>query len=699
MRTKPVWNAWRRDALTGRTMRRDPAARKEIGIGWTIPKARALRGRRKQRVGAARDGEWLDPIGRPRCPDAPGLTHAAASAQIAESRTPLTTSRMLPSGLLAALVLAAIACSPSPARETAAAAREETADSAALAARRDSAVAAEREAQSRLLPVDSAWVERTLASLSLREKVGQMVLAWSSGPWQGAGTEEMRRLSANVERDAIGGVIISIGSAQDYVAKLNALQRRARVPLLMVTDMESGPGMRLTGEAIDFPPVMGLAATGSDTLAFEVGKVIGETGRAVGLGLTLSPVLDVNANPLNPIINTRSFGEDPALVGRFAAAYVRGVHAGGLLAAGKHVPGHGDTRTDSHIDLPRIDADRARLDSVDLPPFRAAVQAGIDGMLVGHIAVPRVTGDDRLASLSVPLTTGILRREMGFEGLVFTDAMNMGALTRRYGQGEAAVLAVLAGADLLLQPTDIPASISAVVAAVESGRIPRERIDASVRRILAAKTRVGLHTRRTVDAGGLASVIGSARTRALADSIARRSITLARDRGNLVPLSPDARRILSITYTDGRSGGARFNAVLSGSGRQVETAAVTAGTGAAEYTRLRARADAADVVVVSAYITPREYQGTVEAGGRFATFVEALAAAGKPVVVVSFGSPYLIRSFPSVGSYMLGWGREAVLQEAGAGALLGRIPITGRLPVTLPGTPRGGGLTRPARGQ
>ncbi|HYJ79115.1 MAG TPA: glycoside hydrolase family 3 N-terminal domain-containing protein [Longimicrobiaceae bacterium] len=544
--------------------------------------------------------------------------------------------------------------------------------------------------------VDHAWVERTLASLSLREKVGQMVLAWSSGRGDGAGSEEMRRLLRNVQADGVGGIIISIGSPRAYAARFNALQARAKVPLLMVTDMESGPGMRLSPGGTDFPPAMALAATGSDSLAFEVGRVIGRAGRAAGLHLTLSPVLDVNSNPANPIINTRSYGEDPRQVAEYAAAYTRGVRAGGLLAAGKHFPGHGDTHTDSHMDLPRIEADAARLRAVELPPFRAAIAAGLDGMLVGHIAVPRVAGAGALASLSPQMTTELLRRELGFGGIVFTDAMNMGALTRRYGQGEAAVLAVQAGADLLLQPTDIPGSIDAVVRAVETGRLPAARIDESARRILAAKSRAGIPGRGPVHADSAAGAADNPATRALAEEVARRSITLVRDRGGRVPLVPAARRILSVSYGGRGAPNDAFDRVLEAAGRRVESVRLREGATAAQLAAAAARADSADLVVVSAYVTPREYQGSVEVPAAFAAWLQRLDAAGKPVVVVSFGSPYLLRSFPAVGTFLAAWGGADVSQRAAARALLGQAPITGRLPVTLPGAPRGSGLARPA---
>jgi beta-N-acetylhexosaminidase len=551
---------------------------------------------------------------------------------------------------------------------------------------------------SALAAVDDAWVEQTLRSLSTREKAGQLVLAWISGRYSGPADEEMARALAWVQRDRVGGFIISNGSAAELTAKMNALQAHARVPLLMVSDLESGPGMRLRGSGTEFPPVMGLAAAGSDSLAFAVGKVIGEEGRAVGLHLTLSPVLDVNSNPGNPIINTRSFGEDPASVGRFAADYVRGVHAGGLLAMGKHFPGHGDTHTDSHMELPRVDEDRARLDAVDLPPFRAAIAAGLDGMLVGHIAVPRVAGDDVPSSISPKVTGSILRGEMGFRGLVSTDAFNMRGLTRAYGQGDAAVRAIQAGADILLQPEDIPGVLDAVEAAVRDGRISPARLDESVRRVLAAKSRVRLQHGRTANLAAMQRAVGSEAHRRVAAEVAARSITLVRDERGLVPLAPGPRRILSITYVGGTAAnGNVFDAELAGEGRTVDRERVTESTSAAGYAALRAKAGAADVVVVSAHVTPVQYRGSVEAGGAFTQFVEELARAGRPVIVVSFGSPYLLRAFPSVSTYLLAWGSEAVCQEAAARAVLGRAPIGGRLPVTtMPGVPRGAGLDRPA---
>jgi beta-N-acetylhexosaminidase len=543
----------------------------------------------------------------------------------------------------------------------------------------------------------SAWVEHALAAMPLRDRIAQMMLPWTPGTDVAEGTAPFQRVTTWVEQDHVGGIIISTGTPGGYAAKLNTLQRRSRIPLLVVTDLESGPGMRLVAETelpgpmregggTSFPPVMGLAAAGSDSLAYELGRVIGREARAVGIGLTLSPVLDVNSNPDNPIINTRSFGERPEDVARLGAAYVRGVHDGGLLAAGKHFPGHGDTHTDSHIDLPTVDATRARLNAVDLVPFRAAVGAGMDGVLVGHIAVPAVEAGGVPASMSHRFSTDILRGDLRFAGLVFTDAMNMGGLTRRYGEEEAAVRAVEAGADLLLQPPHPREAIDAIERAVASGRIEPERIDQSVRRILAAKQRIGLDRQPLVDRAAVDSLVGSPAHQALAREVARRSITLVKDDRSLVPLAAAANRILSITYSDreGRPAGEGFDAALSGGGKQVTRVRIGPGTTGAELAAIRRRADSADVAVVSVYVSPQEYKGTVSTGGAFAAFVEGMARDGRPLVVVSFGSPYLVSGFPSVPAYVLAWGSCAVCQRAAADALLGAAPITGRLPVSLP---------------
>ena len=393
------------------------------------------------------------------------------------------------------------------------------------------------------------WVEETLATLTLREAVAQLVIPWIPGGYASESDPEFQDLIGWVEQ-GLGGVSISIGVPDTYAAKLNRLQSRARVPLLVTSDFENGgPGMRINhsyalpsllpqGGGTSFPPTMAFGAAGDEDLAFEYGRITAVEARAVGVHWLFAPVLDVNSNPDNPVINVRSFGEDPGAVGRLGAAFIRGARAGGALSTAKHFPGHGDTRTDSHIELPVIGADRDRLDRVELQPFRTAVDAGVDAVMTAHVAVPGVLGDHRPATMSPTLMTDLLRGEMGFGGILFTDALRMGAITEGYGAGEAAVLALEAGSDVILAPDGIGVTVDAVTAAVESGRVSRERVDTSVRRLLEAKARLGLHRNRRVDPTAVAERVGTAEHRAVAERAAAASLTLVRDRDRVLPLPP-----------------------------------------------------------------------------------------------------------------------------------------------------------------
>lgn len=552
-----------------------------------------------------------------------------------------------------------------------------------------------------LSSADQRWVDNTLASLSLRQKVGQLIMPWVGGDYTAVGSAEFEEVRKWVEDDQVGGLVLSIGLPLSYAAKLNELQTRAKVPLLIASDMENGPGMRLgniyalpsllpQGGGTVFPPVMALGATGSEDLAFKLGQVLGSEARAIGVHMVFGPVLDVNSNPLNPIINTRSFGENPELVSRLAQAYIRGARSMGLMTTGKHFPGHGDTDVDSHLDLPTIRADRAQLDSIDLPPFRAAVAENIDAIMTAHIAVVGMEGPNAgPATLSPRFMTGILRDEMHFPGVLFTDAMTMGGVAKRYGATEPLILAVEAGADVLLMPHSVPEAITTIVGAVNSGRITESRIDASVRRILTAKARAGLRTGRLVDLNAVDRIVDIPAHTRVAEEVAEKSITLAIDRMNLVPLAADSsKRVLAITYADPSDlvAGRTFNGIMADRIRGLQIARVDTRTTDAEYADLASRADSADVIVVSAYVSPRAFAGSVGAQGDFAPFVEKLALSGKPIIVLSFGSPYLLSAFPSVSSYLLAWGGAPISQRAAALALLGDREISGHLPISLPPT-------------
>jgi beta-N-acetylhexosaminidase len=540
------------------------------------------------------------------------------------------------------------------------------------------------------------WAERTLASLNLRQKIGQLLMPRIGGEYVPVGTGAYDRLQQWVGEYGVGGVIITIGPPMEMAAKLNMMQTAARVPLLVSADMEHGPGQVLTGGVIlpygfenggatKFPPLMALGAAGDEKLAYDLGRVTAIEGRAAGVHVAFAPVVDVNNNPANPIINTRSFGAQPSLVSRMASAHIRGLQDNGMLATAKHFPGHGDTGTDSHVALPFINVSRERADSVELPPYRAAIEAGVAGVMSAHIAFPAITGDSVPATLNGDMLTGLLRRDLGFRGLVFTDALDMGAIVSGWGSGSAAVEALNAGADVLLQmrPGDVPVVIEAVVAAVASGKITESRIDESVLRVLRAKQRLGLDRGALVDLNRIPSQLGTAEHMRLAANAAARSITVVRNRDNVLPLR--ARRILSIVYSDDYDpfAGRSFQRYLSAQLPELRTVSLDASSSEARMRNVAAMADSADVVLFSPFVRVTASRGGFALPDGIAAMVNGLMTR-KPVVVTSFGNPYVLQQLPDAGVYVLAWAPWDPMQEAAARALLGLARVDGRLPIPLP---------------
>lgn len=550
------------------------------------------------------------------------------------------------------------------------------------------------------------WVERTLAQLSLEERAAQVVVPWVGGHYAARRSEDMARLRRWVER-GIGGVVISVGLPHSVAAKLNALQSWARVPLLVFSDLESGPGMRLAGVwslphllpqggGTSFPPVMALGAVGDPALAEAVGRVVAREGRAVGIHATLAPVLDVNVEPANPIINVRSLGEDPAAVARLGVAFLRGVQAEGMLAVAKHFPGHGDTRVDSHLELPAVPFDSARLAAVELVPFRAAVAAGVAGVLVGHLALTGIEGPAAPPASLSPRVVGWLRRGWGFDGLVVTDALDMGAVVRRYGPGEAAVRALEAGADVLLQAPDVDASIEAIVAAVRSGRLPAARLDEAVRRILRAKQRLGLDRRRWVRLDEIDERVGVPEHQALARRVAEGSLVLLRDSARLLPLPAGARvALLVVAEPADLVAGRALERALRQGGSEVRTLRLASRAGPEDGARWAAALDSVERIVVAFHVSPREYRGRVDVAADLGAWLDEQARRGRPMIAVAFGSPYVVGAVPHAPTALLAWGGGEVSQEAVAAALLGRIVPRGRLPVRVPPYPLGWPSARP----
>ena len=528
-------------------------------------------------------------------------------------------------------------------------------------------------------------VDELLAGLSVRDRIAQLVLPWIPGTYLAYDAEAFARMQQWVDSLHVGGLIVSVGSPLDIAAKLNRLQERSALPLLITSDLEGGTSIRFNG-GTPLPPNMGVAATGSDSLAYRTGRITALEGRAVGIHLTYSPVADVNNNPANPIINTRSFGEDPATVGRMVAAEVRGIQDHGMLATAKHFPGHGDTGTDSHLALPVITADWRRLDSVELVPFRSAIEAGVKVVMSAHIALPGVDpGEPRPGTVAPNVLTGILRDSLDFDGLVVTDALDMAGVAKVYGT-DAAVLAFLAGADLLLQPTDPAAAIRAMEAAVTRGDITPERLERSVRRVLQAKLDLGLFTRRTVELDSVPAVVGSARFLADAREMARRAIVMVKDvNGTVHGLRSTRPPVTVITFgeEDNRSVGLTLVAELRRHGLPVATFRLWPGSGAASYDSAAAALARRPVALFVTADKPTASRGAIGLPERLSSLISATARA-RPTILASLGNPYLIAGLPEVGSYLIGWRSNSVTEEALARALAGVAPITGRLPISIP---------------
>jgi len=542
----------------------------------------------------------------------------------------------------------------------------------------------------RLATPDAGWVGRTLKKMTVEEKVGQMVACRFTGDFRNADSAAIRELESLVSRSGIGGLILFAPARVYETAELtNAFQKLAKVPLLMASDFERGAANRITNATL-FPPLMGLGATGSEDLAYAMGRITALEGRAMGIHMAYAPVVDVNINPDNPIINTRSIGADPALVSRLADAFIRGVQDNGMIATAKHFPGHGDTSQDSHSLMPTITADLERLERVELFPFKSAVDAGVRAVMTAHLAVPALDPTPGLpATLSAPIMTGILREKMGFNGLIVTDALEMGGVTNAYSTEEASLRAVLAGVDQLLLPPEPAKVIAYLSAAVRDGRIPMARIDASVRRILEAKASLGLHRNRFVKIDALRHLVAP---RAYLDEAARTlesSATLVRNEEEALPLAvaPEKLALLSLSSDLGDyfAGQAFVGAMLS---RFPEAPAfyADADTGQDRLDEAFAKAASADVVVLALFSRLSDRKGSVDLEQGHIDLIRKLAALpdGPKIVVVSFGSPYLLRHFPEVDAYLCLYKDTPETQSTAARALAGEMDITGKLPVSIP---------------
>jgi len=568
------------------------------------------------------------------------------------------------------------------------------------------------------------WANDELRKMSLEEKIGQLISVGVNATFLNQDSDAYRALKHQIEDNKVGGIILFRGPVYESVILVNRMQQLAHYPLLISADLEAGSGMRFD-DTINFPWNMAVAATGNPDYARRQGEITAREARALGVQQIFAPVVDVNNNAANPVINVRSYGEDPADVARFAAAFTEGAQGAGAIATAKHFPGHGDTAVDSHRGLPEINVGRERLNTVEFVPFQAAVNAGVGAVMVGHIALPQIdstvvkplprnvkskpidTDEDgeiieekaTMPATMSPVIGKILRDDLKFPGMIVTDALSMSGLTIYFTQEEAAVRALEAGADMLLKPADVDASFRGVRDAVKSGRITEQRVEESARRILAAKYDLGLLDQRITPIDAIDRIVGSKDVPELATQIAEHAITLVRDEDKLVPLKnvkPES-RVFNLAVTNGDDRNWISNAFVSRLGRagiKVETLVLDERSTEQEVQKIVERAKSADLVLASLYGRVRSGQalsvGIPEPGAKA---LSALIAAKTPMVGISFGNPYLLQSFPGLRTYVVAYGDMPSLQQATARALVGEIDVVGKLPISLPGLyPRGTGI-------
>ncbi|MGA8271198.1 MAG: glycoside hydrolase family 3 N-terminal domain-containing protein [Candidatus Sulfotelmatobacter sp.] len=573
------------------------------------------------------------------------------------------------------------------------------------------------------------WARKTLSKMTLEEKIGQVFMIWCRASFLNVENPEYLQLRESMQKYHVGSFAMTVHVDGPYLLRsepyeaaelLNRLQSDSKLPLLFAADFERGVSMRLMGTTI-FPHAMAFGGDGSLEDAENFGRITAEESRAIGIHWNFFPDADVNSNPANPIINTRSFGEDPKQVGDLVSAYIKGAHEGGMLTTVKHFPGHGDTATDSHLGVASVNVDRAHLDSIELPPFRQAIAAGVDSVMVAHVTVPALDSDpNHVATISPAIVSDLLEKQLGFKGIVVTDALDMAGLTHLFANniGRAAVEAFKAGNDLLLIPADFPASYNAMLQAVQSGEISRERLDSSVLKILKTKASLGLQKARLVNLDAVADLVGKPENLAYGQEVADKAITLVRDNGKILPLKSEGTAKAGLPYTTQEVTHNRTVAVLFSDDVRTDS-------GRAFGRELRARipdahviyvdpriaagmsdevlkaVDEAENVIAVVYVVPSagKIGNTVAVpGGTGSLLQQVLDRAAAKTAVIAMGNPYVAADFPKIETYMCTFSNASVSEIAAVRALFGEIAIRGHLPVSIPAiAARGTGIERPAQ--
>ncbi len=544
---------------------------------------------------------------------------------------------------------------------------------------------------------DSDWVDETMSRMTLRQKAAQLFIIWTRAGYLPNDSRQWQENLRFTREVGVGGFYFSHGNVYGFAANANALQSEAKIPLLISADFEWGTGMRIQ-EATTFPRAMALGAARDTNLAYEMGRAVAREARALGVHQIYSPTVDINNNPKNPVINTRSFSEDPKLVSGLARAMIRGMHEEHVISTAKHFPGHGDTEIDTHLDLPTLHFPRERFDTLELVPFRDLISNGVMSVMVAHIHSSAYDASDSIpATASVNVTTGLLKDQLNFGGLVVTDALSMKGISKLFGPGEAAKRAVMAGADVLLMSPDTDLGIDSVVAAVERGEISNERLDASVRKILTAKQWCGLDTNRFVDIGRVADVVTNASVRELNERIARSSVTVAGNENGILPLrNLNGKRVIDIVFSDTEDpdGADDLHDELF-KRKKMELVRIDPRSNTMEFEDALKRAKQGDLIICQFhYYTRSADQNSGFLTRKVDELMNAIIALKKPVIAVTLGNPYVLSEFAKVDAVVATFSPSSSSIDAAAEVIFGEQPSRGMMPVTIPGRYRfGDGVT------
>ena len=535
------------------------------------------------------------------------------------------------------------------------------------------------------------WVRDKLNTLTLREKIAQMVISHSEGFSISENSAEFKRIKGLIEKEKIGGIIFFKGNSVQEAELINKFQGYSEIPLLISQDFERGTGMRLEDGSI-FPNNMGIGATRNTDLAYKMGLEIAKECKALGIHQNYSPVMDVNNNPNNPIINVRSFGEDPKLVSEFGNAMIKGLQDGGIIATAKHFPGHGDTDIDTHSDLPVIKFDKDRLNSIELVPFKSAINSGVKSVMTAHISFPAYDKTPNIpASLSSKIVNGLLTDELGFNGLKVTDALNMAGVTKHFSTSQVALMCVDAGIDLILMPQGEEATIDAIENAVISGKINESRIDNSVNKILEAKKWLGLYEQKFIDVSKVPEVVNSAEARELSQMIADESITLVKNASGDFPLGRKMEKkkesclIISLNNGNEKANSDYFLNSFSerGSNYFSELHSYDLKGDIQNTENIINDAQGYTYIIIPVYAKVKMKSGTVGLPASQIELINKLSQSGKNVCVISFGNPYLLKGFKDIDSYICAYGDCETVINAAVKCIFGEIKFKGKLPVTI----------------